>query len=80
MLHIKTHDSKMNELASIAFSLSLACFATVVVLVLGEELPLVMHFPASSVMIGALFLGFSDWKTLVDCAKDIDDKIYLDDE
>ena len=55
LLHINTHDSEMNELASIAFSLSLACFATVVVLVLREELPLVVHFPAGSVMIGALF-------------------------
>ena len=71
---------EIRDTAFIAFSLSLACFATVVVLVLSEELPLVMHFPAGSVMIGALFLGFRDWKTLVDCAKDIDDNIYLDDE
>ena len=71
---------EIRDTAFIAFSSSLACFATVVVLVLSEELPLVMHFPAGSVMIGALFLGFRDWKTLVDCAKDIDDNIYLDDE
>jgi len=61
-----------------AFSLSLACFAVLVVLVLAEDLPLVMHLPIGGIMVGALYVGFRDWKILVDFASDIYD--YLDDD
>lgn len=60
-----------------AFSLSLACFATMVVLVLAEHLPLVMHLPVGGVLLGALYVGYRDWKVIVDNATDIFD--YLDD-
>ena len=58
-----------------AFSLSLALFAILVVLVLAEDLPVMMLPPVGSVMIGLLYLGFRDWKILVDEAT----PIYFDD-
>lgn len=61
-----------------AFSMSLAFFAILVVLVLAEDLPLVMHLPIGGIMLGALYVGFRDWKILVDYATDIYD--YLDDD
>jgi len=61
-----------------AFSASLALFALLVVLVVSEQLPLFMHLPVGGSMIGALYLGFRDWKVLVDRAADIYD--YMDDD
>ena len=61
-----------------AFSISLALFATLVVLVLAEDLPLIMHLPIGGVMLGALYVGARDWKIMVDYASDIYD--YLDEE
>jgi len=60
-----------------AFSFALACFALHVVLVLAEELPLVMHLPVGGLLVGALYVGFRDWKILVDSAADIFN--FLDD-
>ena len=63
--------------AFLAFSAALALFAVLVVLVLAEDLPLVLHLPVGSVLVTALYAGFRDWKTLVEKAEDIYD--YLDD-
>jgi hypothetical protein len=60
-----------------AFSLALAFFASLVVLVLAEDLPLIMHLPVGGIMLVALYVGFRDWKVLVDYATDIYD--YMDD-
>lgn len=68
-----TGDIRVN--AFYAFSLSLALFAILVVLVLSEDLPLAMHLPVGAITIFALYAGFRDWKTLVDSAEGI----YLDD-
>ena len=68
----------IRDTAFLAFSLALAFFAISVVLVLAEDLPLVMHLPMGGIMLGALYIGFRDWKVLVDHATDIYD--YLDDD
>jgi hypothetical protein len=51
-------------------------FAVTVILVLSEDLPLLMHFPVGSVMLGGLWIGFRDWRIMVDAAADIYD--YMD--
>lgn len=64
-----------------AFSGALAFFAILVLLVLSEKLPLVMHIPAGSILIGAVYVGIRDWKILVDNAGQIfspDDYVTLD--
>jgi hypothetical protein len=65
----------LRQKAFTAFSLSLGFFSILVALVLTEKIPLILHFPVGSVIIGALFMGFKDWKTLVDSAA----PIYSDD-
>ena len=73
------YDAFLNETGEIrvmafrAFSSALAFFAILVVLVLSEDLPLIMNFPLGSIMVGALYIGFRDWKKLVDAAADIFD-------
>ncbi len=57
------------------FSASLLSFAVMVVLVLSEELPLVMHVPVGGAMVLALYYGIRDWRILVDEAADIYDFI-----
>jgi hypothetical protein len=74
----KTQD--IRDAAFKAFSISLALFAILVVLVLSEDLPLLMHLPIGGVMLGALYVGFRDWKILVDYATDIYDYLDLDDD
>jgi len=68
-----TGDIRVNAFYS--FSSSLAFFAILVVLVLSENLPLVMQLPVGGIAIFALYVGFRDWKRLVDSAEGI----YLDD-
>lgn len=68
----KTHEIRITGFR--AFSLALALFAILVVLVLAEDLPLVMHLPVGGVMLGALYVGFRDWNILVDHAADIFDE------
>lgn len=50
-----TSDIRQNAFR--AFSLSLGLFAVMVVLVLAEDLPLVMHLPVGGIMVGALCVG-----------------------
>ena len=69
-----TSDIRVNAFR--AFSAALAFFAILVVLVLSEDLPLIMHIPIGSIFIISLYLGFRDWKRLVDAAGDI----FNDDE
>jgi len=59
-----------------AFNWSLGFFAILVVLILSEELPTVMHLPVGSLMLFALYIGFRDWQLLVDSAT----PIYMEDE
>jgi len=47
-----------------------------VVLILSEDLPTVMHLPVGGLMLFALYEGFQDWQKLVDSAT----PIYLEDE
>lgn len=54
-----------------AFSLALGCFAVLVVLVLSENLPLSMHLRLGGAAVGALYVGYSDWKKLIDNASEI---------
>jgi len=60
-----------------AFSMSLGLFAILVVIVLAEDLPEMLHIPVGGVMLWALLFGYRDWKTLVKEATpiyfDIDD-------
>lgn len=59
-----------------AFSLALGLFAVMVGLVLAEDLSDMMFAPVTAVTIGLIYLGFKDWKTLIDEAT----PIYEDDE
>lgn len=68
-----TEQIRVNAFRS--FSASLFSFAILVVLVLSEDLPLVMHLPVGGAMLFALFLGIRDWKIIVDEASDIYDFI-----
>ena len=68
---------EIRDRAFLAFSLSLAFFALLVVLVLAEDLPLVMNMPIGSVMIFTLWGGYKDWQKLVDSGEEIYD--FLDD-
>lgn len=56
-----------------AFSLSLGLFAVLVVLVLAEDLGRTMILPVGAAMLGFLYIGFQDWRTLVDEATPIYD-------
>ena len=56
-----------------AFSLSLGLFAVLVVLVLAEDLSMMMLLPVGAAMLGFLYMGFQDWKTLIDEATPIYD-------
>lgn len=58
-----------------AFSMSLGLFAVLVVLVLAEHIPTVILPPVGSAMLGLLYVGYRDWKKLVDEAT----PIYYDD-
>jgi hypothetical protein len=65
----------LRQKAFTAFSLALGFFSILVGLVLSEKMPLILHIPVGIVIIAALFVGFKDWKTLVDNAN----PIYSDD-
>ena len=58
-----------------AFSMSLGLFAVLVVLVLAEHLPTAMLPPVGTATVGCLYVGYRDWKKLVDEAT----PIYYDD-
>lgn len=54
-----------------AFSLTLALFSLLVVMVLSEDLPFVLHLPVGGAMIGALYVGYRDYNKIVDAATPI---------
>lgn len=58
-----------------AFSLSLGLFALMVALMLASNLPMILELPVGGLMVWALYVGYRDWKRLVDSASEI----YLDD-
>ncbi|CAB9500371.1 expressed unknown protein [Seminavis robusta] len=61
--------------AFMSFSFALGFFSLLSVVVVSEKLPLVLHLPVGAFLIGALIVGYQDWKILVDSAA----PIYRDD-
>lgn len=63
-----------------AFSLSIGFFSITVFAVLVENLPSAMVLPVGGVMMGVLFVGFRDWKQIVDHASVIFASLDVDDD
>eukprot|EP00566_Odontella_aurita_P015826 CAMPEP_0113577976 /NCGR_PEP_ID=MMETSP0015_2-20120614/29195_1 /TAXON_ID=2838 /ORGANISM="Odontella" /LENGTH=285 /DNA_ID=CAMNT_0000481671 /DNA_START=96 /DNA_END=953 /DNA_ORIENTATION=+ /assembly_acc=CAM_ASM_000160 len=63
-----------------SFSLSIVLFAIIVVLVLLEDLPSWIDLPVGCLLFGGVYVGYRDWKHLIDCATNIYDFMDMDED